>query len=281
MRRKHHPDSKIPLKPAVCPRAAFMHAAIRRERAPCRCVSPHAARAAGSCSIALELKFTFWKFFNKINGFMGLTQCLKIVKHFRCKCLPIVYIDAGDFMTFRYDIDKAIAATAYLLQRARGSYNVLPLVKALYYANRKSLVDCGRSITGDSLCSMENGTVVSNTYDLMKGSAVANPNDLKKWREFISEKKGNTLTLIRLPDFGILSGREIKQLDEAYQVVSTVRGTWKAWAHRVFPEYENVGKGSKPIDPKTILRLEKIAEDEISEIEEEIAEVNWLKSIAV
>ena len=181
-------------------------------------------------------------------------------------------------MTFRFDIEKAIAATAYLLRkRADGQYNILPLVKTLYYANRKSLVCFGRSITGDSLCSMENGPVVSDTYNLMKDDKAANPEHLKRWHEFISPRNEHALTLKKIPSFGILSGREKSLLDEAYNVVSNVSGTWKHWSHKEFPEWEEVGKSSKGIDPKTILKIEHVDPNEILQIEEELAELNWLQ----
>ena len=185
-------------------------------------------------------------------------------------------------MNFRFDIDKAIAATAYLIQKAGGKYNILFLVKALYHANRSSLVQYARSITGDSLSSMEKGPVVSESYDLMKGSKEADPEHLKKWRQFISERNVNTLTIVNPPDYGYLSGRETELLDSAYAAVSSVRGTLKDWSHKVFPEWEDPGNivRSRPIDPTQILKLEHKSDEEIADIEEEIAEVNWLRSIA-
>lgn len=184
-------------------------------------------------------------------------------------------------MNFHFDIDKSIAATAFLLKRtANAEHTILPLVKALYLANRESLVHYGRSITGDALCSMKNGPAVSNTYDLMKDSKAANPAHLEKWHHFISARKGDAITLVKEPNMDVLSGREVELLNYSFDVVMSVRGTWSDWSHRFFPEYEDVGNSSRPIDPKKILRLEKVGEEEISEIEEELAELNWLQFAA-
>jgi hypothetical protein len=187
-------------------------------------------------------------------------------------------------MKFHFDIDKSIAASAYLIRKNHGKYNVLFLVKALYHANRTSLVRYGRSITGDRLVSMKNGPNVSETYDLIDNSSHANQDNLKKWKQFFARggEKNRTMTIIGEPNLDCLSGRETQLLDESYQVIAGVRGRLDDWSHGFFPEWEEpVGfSGSTTIDPKRILEIEKKSPKEIEEIEEEIDSVNWLKSIA-
>src|ERR1022692_1305093 len=123
-------------------------------------------------------------------------------------------------MNFFFDIDKSIAASAYLIQKNKGVYTVLFLVKSLYYANRGSLVKHGRSITGDRFISMKNGPNVSETYDLANGSKHAKPEHLSKWKSVIS-REGCTMKLVSggEPHLGYLSGREIQLLDEAFAVI--------------------------------------------------------------
>src|SRR5438552_5836860 len=95
---------------------------------------------------------------------------------------------------FRLDINKAIAATAYLIQKAGGRYDVFVLIQTLYYADRKGLVKYGRTITGDKLVSMDKGPVVSNIYDLIKGKQIhRHPRALALWRKFISERESHLL----------------------------------------------------------------------------------------
>jgi uncharacterized phage-associated protein len=183
-------------------------------------------------------------------------------------------------MRFRFDIDKSIAATAFIIRQAGGRYNVLPIVKVLYHANRTFLVRYGRTITGDRLVSMNAGPVVSQTYDLLKGSTAADPTHLLKWATFISPRHGNSVTLLALPEMGYLSEKEIEVLKESQSVISKVKTKLSDWSHAVFPEWKDPKGGSEDIDPKDILRSENKSEDEISEIEGEINSVNWLKSIA-
>jgi hypothetical protein len=186
------------------------------------------------------------------------------------------------FMKFRFNIDKSIASTAYLIEKNKGAYNVIFVVKALYYANRQSLVRFGRSITGDRLVSMKSGPNVSETYDLIGNSAEhAKPEHLQKWNQFFV-RKHNTMTKIAEPSLGCLSKSEIDLLDEAYAVVGSVQGRLDEWSHKFFPEWKKPAGLSQSItiDPKVILLIEKKTSDEIKEIEEETDSVNWLNAIA-
>jgi hypothetical protein len=186
-------------------------------------------------------------------------------------------------MKFRFDIDKSIASTAYLIRKQRGALNVLPLVKALYHANRASLVRYGRSITGDRLISMKSGPNVSETYDLINGTPHAKPEHLVKWQKYIA-RKHNTMQLIpdANPNIDCLSGREMRLLDDALAVVCAVKGRIDEWSHRYFPEWEKPTglSQSTTIDPKRILEIEQKTPEEIEDIEGEIESVNWLRSIA-
>ena len=183
-------------------------------------------------------------------------------------------------MNFRLDLNKAIAATAYLIQKAEGRYDVFVLIKTLYYADRKGLVKYGRTITGDKFVSMDKGPVVSNIYDLIKGKQIrGHPQALAQWRKFISERESHLLRIKTMPEMGYLSVREMELLDEAFKTISEIPAYWLAdWTHQVFPEWKDPTGSSLPIDPKKILRIEKKSEKEISEMEEELATVNQLKS---
>lgn len=186
-------------------------------------------------------------------------------------------------MEFLFDIEKSIASATYLVRKNNGSYNVLFLVKALYQANRSSFVQYGRSITGDRFVAMKNGPNVSETYDLINGSKHAKPEHLKCWQQFIF-REGKAVKTIAgsSPNMDCLSGREIKLLDDAYALISSVKGRLDEWSHSYFPEWEKPPflVGSVTIEPEKILRIEKKTPDQIAEIEEHVASVNWLKSIA-
>lgn len=178
-------------------------------------------------------------------------------------------------MNFAFDIDKATAATGYLLKKSGGSHTVLFLVKMLYAANRMAIVANGRSITGDRFVSMDNGPVVSQTYGLMNGDA--NPSAVARWNEFISEREGNTIRLKRDPGVDALSKAEIAFLDEARELVQQAPpGRLAEWSHKKFPEWKDPSGSSFPIDPADILKIEKFTPDQIAAIEDDIAAVDAL-----
>lgn len=142
-----------------------------------------------------------------------------------------------------------------------------------------SLVKYGRTITGDRLVSMDMGPVVSQTYNLLKGSAAAKAAHLLKWRNFISPRNGDVVSLISDPDLEYLSKREIEVLNEAFVVVSAVKGLLSDWSHSYFPEWSDPKGGSEDIDPKDILKIEHKSVAEIEDIEDEINSLNWLESL--
>ncbi|HEY6348326.1 MAG TPA: hypothetical protein VI636_02850 [Candidatus Angelobacter sp.] len=52
-------------------------------------------------------------------------------------------------MFLDFDIDKAIAATAHVIEREGGNDDMFCLIKKLYFADRTALIQWGKSITGD------------------------------------------------------------------------------------------------------------------------------------
>ena len=183
-------------------------------------------------------------------------------------------------MNFHFDIDKSIAATAYLLKKNGGSEDIIFLVKMLYDANRESLLQFGRSITGDSFFSMEHGPVVSQTYAFLNGTPRASRSVVEKWSHFISPRSGNTVKIVEgsKPEIGYLSKREIDLLDISFAKVKAVKGTLSDWAHRVFPEWEKVpANTSKPLPAERIFEKQNVHPAEISSISDEIGNLTWLK----
>jgi hypothetical protein len=180
-------------------------------------------------------------------------------------------------MLLDFDIDKAIAATAHVLERKGGSDDMFCVIKKLYYADRTALVQWGKSITGDKLASLEKGPIVSGIYNLMKGKGLE-PDQIR-WDDVIVRLEPFTITTRKPANKGVLSEREKEVLDDAAQTIDEIRGSIPKWLHKHCPEWTDPGKSSIPIDPSTILRLAKKSEEEIRRIEEaneEIRLMNYL-----
>jgi len=179
---------------------------------------------------------------------------------------------------FLFDIRKAIAATAYLCKMNGGALNVLHLIKMLYDADRTALVSWHRTITGDSFFSMKNGPILSRIYDLICGRASGA--DMEAWRAIFNPRNGNAVSLKR-PDvaFGSLSRREKEALNKAFDKFKDVPvGQLVEFLHKVLPEWKDPGTSSAPIDPRIILRQGGVTEEELAEIEEELALVQSAKA---
>jgi hypothetical protein len=180
-------------------------------------------------------------------------------------------------MLLDFHIDKAIAATAYLIERQGGADSMFYVLKKLYYADRTALIRWGAPITGDEFASLKKGPVVSGIYDLLKGKGT--PQDLKTWNEVI-DRRGNTIRLKKQADQGLLSEREKEVLDESRRTIEGIKSVLiSTWLHEHCPEWEDPGDSSIPIDPSTILRKANKTEEEIRRIEHANEELRTLSRL--
>jgi hypothetical protein len=184
------------------------------------------------------------------------------------------------YVKFHLDIDKAIAATAYLIQKAGGRFDVFVLIKTLAWAERNTIIAYGTSITGDRLVSMDKGPVVSGIYDLIKGKEIkGHPEALKKWGKHIMARESHVLRIKECPDMEVLSVREIEIIDAAFRTISQIPSYWlAAWTHENFPEWKDPKGSSLEIDRAEILKTAKKSNKEIEAINEEITSINLMKS---
>jgi Protein of unknown function (DUF4065) len=177
-------------------------------------------------------------------------------------------------MLLEFNIDKAIAAAAHLIENEGGSDDMFVLIKKLYFADRSALIRWGNSITGDALASLEKGPVVSGIYDLLKGKGTED--NLIRWNDVIQRKDSFKIVLRKKPDKGVLSEREKEVLEESRKTIDGIRGSIPNWLHKNCPEWTNPGRSSSPIDPSTILRIAKKSEEEILRVEEANEELRFL-----
>lgn len=96
-----------------------------------------------------------------------------------------------------------------VLGRAFGTdrLNYMRTLKLLYIADRESLGEIGRTITGDKMVAMDRGPVLSNVLDLINGKHV----DVDVWDRFL-KTEGYHIHLHGEPGVGQLSRYEISKL---------------------------------------------------------------------
>lgn len=113
-------------------------------------------------------------------------------------------------MLITFNILKVAQASAVLLKQEPGRrMSRLRLLKLLYIADRESLQESARPITGDNPVAMRNGPVLSQTYDLIKGADVG----VAEWDQYL-RSVGRDVELVADPGVGKLSRREVAKLQE-------------------------------------------------------------------
>lgn len=188
-------------------------------------------------------------------------------------------------MDFVFDIDKAVAAAAYLAKRCTGrTVSIFVLLKMLYGAERDALMKWHRPITGDSFASMKKGPVLSRLYDLMKGTIPATNSDMVKWSKHFSPRIGNNVKLIAEPDFEFLSLREVETLERSLLAIADLiqkEGLIADALHKKWPEWKDpaeYGRGSIPLTLEEVLSEVLDDESDVAAVVSEIRAVSSAKA---
>lgn len=107
---------------------------------------------------------------------------------------------------FTLDKEKSTAALLYIIQRVGGALDMYSLLKTLYFAESKHLVEYGRPITGDRMVAMKYGPVPSTSYDSVKPNTI----DAKNF-----STEDTIITAKQAPNMDCLSESDIECLDQS------------------------------------------------------------------
>jgi len=135
-------------------------------------------------------------------------------------------------MTFRFNFDKALQASAVLLSLDGDRMERIRLLKLLYIADRELLAETGRTITGDRAVAMKHGPVLSQVYDLMKGVA----SRAGEWNLYV-HSVNHAVELKKDPGRGELSRGELEKLAEVTDRFRDVDDWSLAETTHDFPEW--------------------------------------------
>lgn len=181
---------------------------------------------------------------------------------------------------FQFNEAKTTQAAAFLLKENGGKMNYMKLIKLLYLADREALSRWERPITGDAYVSMPKGPVLSRVLD--KINSGRNPSGVQSyWHQYISSPEGYNIKLLKHePGFDELSKREkelLKIIFEQYKVYDKYQMV--DICHEIIPEWRDPDGSSIPIRVEDILRAVNKTERDISLIEEEVANFNYVRAI--
>ena len=125
--------------------------------------------------------------------------------------------------------------------------NYTKLLKLLYLAERRSLVEATKSISGDKLIEMKKGPLLSETYDLIKSSA----NGIRTgyWCERIKTEGYEVVAeSFSTEDLEDLSDADERRLNEVYNELGHMdEEELIDWCHRNLPELTHLRASSRAI----------------------------------
>jgi uncharacterized phage-associated protein len=183
-------------------------------------------------------------------------------------------------MRTRFNEAKATQAAALLLKLRGGRMKYIKLLKLLYLADRKSLLERGRTITSDRYVSMDDGPVLSITYNLIQGDY---RNTEHIWSKSIIPAEDFDVRLQNPAadvEVGQLSRAEIEILQSIFEQY----GHWNRWKlidtvmHKL-PEWHDPNGSMIPIEIRDILQCSSLSISEQIAIEEELENLTTARNI--
>ena len=182
-------------------------------------------------------------------------------------------------ITFNFNEKKTTQAALRFLDKSGGQMSYMKLIKWLYLADRYALVHWERPITGDNYVSMPRGPVLSNVLNLINDGEV--PGDFSYWQKYIETVEKCEIKLkgiLPKPELDELNKRERQLIDEIFEEYKGFN-RWEMvdLCHDMLPEWEDVVW--KPIDIGEILRNEKITDNEIERIEDEVNNLKYVNKM--
>ena len=156
---------------------------------------------------------------------------------------------------------------AYLLKKETQPMKYIKLLKLLYLAEREAMAKWGQSISGDRFVSMPQGPVLSQTYDLIKGSSSSS---CSIWESTIKGEKNYRVAIeadLSEDFFDELSKAETNLLDSIYETYGKMSGFELVdYTHDKCQEWSDPNGSSYPIKPEEILKAMGKTEAQICEM---------------
>lgn len=162
---------------------------------------------------------------------------------------------------FVFDEHKAATAAARILELNGAPMEYIKLIKLLYLADRRSLVETGYPITGDAMVSMDHGPVLSRVYDSVKFASGDGP-----WQRHISAPENYRVRLLEPTDGLALSEYEEEILSEVFAAYAHLKWQKLIDVMHELPEWQDPHGSSWPIDARIILREAGKSDEDIEQV---------------
>jgi len=158
---------------------------------------------------------------------------------------------------------------------------VLKLIKLMYMSERESFTRYGEPLTGDKLCSMDHGPIMSITLDHINDFIESEENG---WDYWISDREDHQVAL-RVDENPT---EKLTQLSDAdIEILSHIWGKYghldkyqiRDLSHELCSEWEAPDGSSSPIPYSRILRCVGYDAEEVKEYEQRIEEKTRIDSM--
>lgn len=177
-------------------------------------------------------------------------------------------------INFQLNPLKATQVAAYFIKNNGKHLNYTKMIKLMYLADREALKKWNWPITGGSYVSMDNGPVLSEVYDWLKGRS-----ENKYWMISV-KKQGFDAILIQDPGDGELSEAEEKLLNEIDKKFKKYSfGEMIDYCHAHTKEWEDPSGSSIPIAIEKILMTIGKVSKEIKKIDQETSDFHFANAV--
>lgn len=147
---------------------------------------------------------------------------------------------------FIFRFERALQAAAYLLSQADGELRYIHLLKMLYIADREYLATFGEMITGDRVCAMEYGPVLSCVLNLIKGKDSRST----EWLRYIeTDFRKHSVRLVDDPQNGSLCRASRSLLDDVFRRYGHLKPFEVVDLTHEFPEWQEFYRGEGTATP--------------------------------
>jgi antitoxin SocA-like protein len=164
---------------------------------------------------------------------------------------------------------------ARFLVHARGSINIMKLVKMVYLLDRASIARRGVPVVGGAYLSMRNGPVTSELLDLINSGALWRCDT--NWNQFISDRQDHEVALTGGPGADHLSQFELGLIAELFgEFEKSDQWELRDFCHVHCGEWLPLDKGAE------LISLSKLPEEvgrEPQEVLENATEKNFLDQV--
>ncbi|WP_308512965.1 Panacea domain-containing protein [uncultured Turicimonas sp.] len=176
-----------------------------------------------------------------------------------------------------FDFETAEHIVGYFLWKAGGTMSYLKLLKLVYLADRKALLETGKTLTGDSYSAMKLGPVPSFTYNYLKQDMF-----LPDWiehKKFDTRLKKEVDSKDPLETFELLSPIAQDILESIWEKYGKIdKYNLSKLTRTICPEWEKCKDDS--IELADILKAEGYSSSQIHSTLERLAEFKKLQEFS-